>query len=73
VDIATQVRLLPEVIDISIVPTLAGVGSLLAAIFGAARRYPPSRLGRITLLGTLAGGMLGLGILAVFVVLEVLS
>jgi len=71
--IATRVRLLPEVVDISLVPTLAGVGRLLAAAYGAVRRFPPSRIGRLTLLGTLAGGMLAVGILAGFLLRQVLS
>lgn len=73
VAIATRLRLLPEVVDISLVPTLAGVGSLVAVAYGALRPFPVERLGRITLLGTLAGGMLAVGILAAFVFLEVLS
>jgi hypothetical protein len=31
VAVATRVRLLPEVVDISLVPTLAGVGGLILA------------------------------------------
>jgi hypothetical protein len=56
VAIATRVRLLPEVVDISLVPTGAGVGSLVAAAIGAALRWPRERIGRLTLLGTLLGG-----------------
>src|SRR5918992_4761799 len=61
--IATRVRLLPEVIDVSIIPTGAGLGSLGFAFYGALRRYEPDRIGRLTLLGTLlgaAGTVLGL-------------
>ena len=71
--IATRVRLLPEVVDISLVPTLAGVGSLLAAAYGAIRRFPLARIGRLTLLGTLAGGTLAVGILVGLLLLQVLS
>jgi hypothetical protein len=39
VAIVTRVRLLPEVVDVSIVPTMAGVGSLVMAAYGAARRF----------------------------------
>jgi hypothetical protein len=55
VAIATRVRLLPEVVDVSIVPTVAGVFSILFAAVGAVRRYPSERLGRLTLFGTLLG------------------
>ena len=71
--VATRVRLLPEVIDVSIIPTGAGLGSLGFAVYGALRRYEPDRIGRLTLLGTLlgaAGTVLGL-VLAL--ILDVLS
>jgi hypothetical protein len=55
--IAVRVRVLPDVIDISIIPTGAGVGSLGFALFGALRRFDPDRLGRVTLLGTLFGAL----------------
>jgi hypothetical protein len=35
--IATSVRLLPEVIDLSIIPTTAGLGSLALTSYGAER------------------------------------
>jgi hypothetical protein len=35
VAVATRVRLLPEVVDISLVPTFAGVGGLIFAAYGA--------------------------------------
>ena len=73
VAIATRVRLLPEVVDISFVPTLAGVGGLLLAAYGATRRFPPPRIGQLTLLGTLFGGALALLILAWFFAREILS
>ena len=53
--VATRVRLLPEVIDVSVIPTGAGLGSLGFAFYGALRRYEPDRIGRLTLLGTLLG------------------
>jgi hypothetical protein len=40
VAVATRVRLLPEVVDLSLVPTLAGVGGLILAAYGATRRFP---------------------------------
>jgi TRAP-type mannitol/chloroaromatic compound transport system permease large subunit len=55
--VATRVRLLPEVIDISFIPTGAGLGSLGFAFYGALRRYEPDRIGRLTLLGTLLGAV----------------
>lgn len=70
--IATRVRLLPEVVDLSILPTAAGVGSLLFAGYGAARGFPPERLGRATLLGTLLGGGAALLILLLLLLLDVL-
>ncbi len=73
VAIATRVRLLPEVVDISLVPTLAGVGGLVMAGYGAIRKYPPARVAQLTLLGTLFGGMLAVLVLAFFLLREVLS
>jgi hypothetical protein len=73
VAIATRVRLLPEVVDISLVPTLAGIGSLLFAAYGSLRRYPAARVGRLTLFGTLMGGGAALGILGYFLIRDVLS
>ena len=52
--LATRVRLLPEVVDVSIVPTVAGVFSIVIAAFGASIDTA-SRLGRLTLFGTLLG------------------
>ena len=73
VTLATQVRLLPEVIDLSIIPTAAGVGSLVMAAYGAFRRFPPERIGRLTLFGTLLGGGIAIGTLSYFAVVDVLS
>jgi hypothetical protein len=73
VAIATRVRLLPEVVDISLVPTLAGLGGLLFAAYGAARRYPPGRVGQLTLFGTLLGGVVAVAILGYSLALDVLS
>jgi hypothetical protein len=36
--LATRVQLLPDVIDISIIPTGSGVGSLIFVFYGALRR-----------------------------------
>lgn len=55
--IATRVQLLPEVIDLSLIPTGAGVGSLLLVGYGALRRVKHERIERLALLGTLVGGV----------------
>jgi hypothetical protein len=55
--IATRVQLLPDVIDLSLIPTGAGLGSLLLVGYGALRRFEPERIGRLALLGTLVGGV----------------
>jgi hypothetical protein len=41
--LATRVQLLPDVIDISIILTGSGLGSLIFVVYGAARRYGPDR------------------------------
>lgn len=71
--VATRVQLLPEVIDISIVPTAAGFGGLLAAACGAAFRFDSERLARVTLLGNLIGAALAAAGLLLVVVVDVLS
>ena len=53
--IATRVRLLPEVIDVSIILTGAGLGALAFTTYGALRRYDPDRIARLTLGGTVIG------------------
>ena len=53
--LATRVQSLPDVVDLSIILTGAGLGSLMACGIGAACRLDPDRLGRVALLGTLAG------------------
>jgi hypothetical protein len=71
--VATRVRLLPEVVDASIIPTGAGLGSFGFAFYGALRRYEPDRIGRLTLLGTLLGAATTALALVVALVLDVLS
>jgi hypothetical protein len=63
--IATSVRLLPEVIDVSIIPTTAGLGSLALTSYGALRRFDPDRVAQLALLGTITGAAVGLVGLAV--------
>jgi hypothetical protein len=70
--VATRVRLLPEVIDVSIIPTGAGLGSLGFAFYGALRRYEPDRIGRLTLLGTLLGAAGTVLVMVVALMLDVL-
>ncbi len=67
--IATRVQLLPEVIDLSSVPTLAGLGGLVAAGCAAALRFPPDRLAKVTLLGNLLGALVA--VIAVLLALAV--
>jgi SAM-dependent methyltransferase len=54
--LATRVQLLPDVIDVSIILTGSGLGSLVLVAYGALRRFGPDRIGRLALLGTLLGG-----------------
>jgi hypothetical protein len=70
--LATRVQLLPEVIDISIIPTGSGVASLAFVSYGALRRFEPDRVGRLALGGTLAGGLGAAGALAVALMDDVL-
>jgi hypothetical protein len=69
--LATRVQLLPEVIDISFIPTGSGVASLAFVTYGALRRYEPDRLGRLALLGTLLGGLATAASLLIFAVADV--
>jgi hypothetical protein len=54
---ATRVQLLPDVIDLLLVPTGSGVVSLMLVSYGAARQLDHDRIGRLALLGTLLGGV----------------
>jgi hypothetical protein len=49
--LATRVRLLPDVIDLSFIPTGSGVMSLVFVAYGALRRFHPDRIARLALLG----------------------
>jgi hypothetical protein len=71
--VATRVQLLPDVIDLSLVPTAAGAVGLLFAAYGAARRFGPERLGRVTLFGNLAGATVALLGILIALVIDVLS
>jgi hypothetical protein len=70
--IATAVRVLPEVIDISIVPTFCGLGSLVFTTYGALRRVDPARMGRLALGGTVLGGLVGVAIMILGLLSELL-
>jgi hypothetical protein len=67
---ATRVQVLPEVIDVSIIPMLSGLLSLIFTTYGALRRFDPDRLARLSLLGTVLGGSAGLLLLAIGLVVE---
>lgn len=69
--IATSVRLLPEVIDLSIIPTIAGLGSIAFTSYGALRRFDPDRLARLALGGTVLGGAIGVCGLVLALILDV--
>ena len=70
--IATRVRVLPEVIDISIIPTAAGTASMAFSTYGAVRRFKPDRVARLALGGTVAGGILGTAGLGIGLLIHVL-
>lgn len=70
--VATRVQLLPDVIDISTIPTGAGVGSLAFVSYGALRQFEPDRVGQLALFGTLIGGLVTAGILALALAKDVL-
>ena len=55
--LATRVQLLPEVVDLSFVPTAAGLGSLLLILWGVSRGHRPDRVVRLGVLGTVVGGI----------------
>lgn len=58
--LATEYRLLPEVVDPTIILNAAGLGALFATLVGALLRLDPDRLGRLTLLGTVVGALGGI-------------
>ncbi len=71
--IATRVQLLPDVIDLTLIPTGSGLGSLTLVTYGAIRRFEPERIGRLSLLGTLVGGGATTATIAIALVADVLS
>jgi hypothetical protein len=71
--VATRVQLLPEVIDLLLIPTGSGLGSLTLVTYAAIRRFEPERIGRLSLLGTLIGGGATTGTIAIALLADVLS
>ena len=69
---ATRVRLLPEVIDVSIIPTGSGVLSLMFVSYGGLRRFHPDRIARLSLLGTSLGGVVTAAALLIALAVDVL-
>jgi hypothetical protein len=65
--------MLPDVINLSLIPTGAGLGGLLFGAYGACRRYPPERLGRVVMLGNLLGVLATALVLVLALVIDVLS
>jgi hypothetical protein len=55
--VAVRFQLLPDVIDLSLIPTGCGVGAMIAALAGACARLEPDRLARVVMLGNLVGGV----------------
>jgi hypothetical protein len=68
----SDVRVLPEVIDFTVVTNMAGVGGLGLTMIGALLRYDPDRLARLTLLGTVLGGAFGAVLFVIALAFEVL-
>jgi len=71
--IATRVQLLPDVIDLSFIPTGSGIDSLICVLYGASRHLDPDRIGRLALLGTLVGGTGTAGFVLIALIADVLS
>jgi len=71
--IATRVQVLPEVIDLTLIPTGSGLGSLTLITYGAIRRFEPERIGRLSLLGTLVGGGATAATIVIALLADVLS
>jgi hypothetical protein len=71
--IATRVQLLPDVIDLSFIPTGSGICSLILVLYGALRRFDPERIGRLALFGTLIGGIGTAGFVLIVLLSEVIS
>ena len=57
--LVTRVQVLPDVIDFTFILTSAGFGGLMSIAIGAACRFSPDRLGRLTVFGQLVGASAG--------------
>jgi NADH:ubiquinone oxidoreductase subunit 6 (subunit J) len=57
--VATRFQLLPEVVDVTTVFTMAGGVGILCTIVGASLQHPAERLARLALLGQTVGAFLG--------------
>ena len=71
--VATRVQLLPDVIDLSLIPTGSGILSLAFVSYGALRQFEPERIGRLALAGTLLGGLGTAAFVLIVVLADVLS
>ena len=70
--LATSVRLLPEVVDASIILTGSGLGALTFTAYGALRRFDPQRIARLTVGGTVLGGLAGAAGFTIALLVDVL-
>jgi hypothetical protein len=69
---ASDVRVLPETIDFTLVTNMAGIGALGFTTIGALLRYDHDRVARLTLLGTVLGGSAGAVLFLILLAVDVL-
>jgi hypothetical protein len=67
-----EVRVLPEVVDFTLVTSMAGTGALVLTIVGALLRLDHDRLARLTLLGMVLGGGIGTALFMILLAREAL-
>jgi hypothetical protein len=67
-----EVRVLPEVVDFTLVTNMAGTGALVLTIVGALLRLDHDRLARLTLLGMVLGGGIGTALFMILLAREAL-
>jgi hypothetical protein len=63
--LATTVRLLPDVVDVSIILDCSGLCALLFTMYGVARRWDPDRITRLAIGGSTMGSIFGVAMLAI--------
>lgn len=63
--LATTVRLLPDVVDISTILDCSGFGALLFTMYGVTRRWDPDRITRLAIGGSTVGCIFGVAMLAI--------